>query len=277
MSEKTSAPFNSTIETKLQDEITKTFQSKRKRVFMKLTAAALSSVPWVGSLLSAAVDFKSDEGQHKNNQLYEQWLKEHQHKLQDLTEMLVKVMQRLNEFPGEIDERLESDEYNQLVKKSFRSWDNAETIEKRELIRKLLTCAGTSKLVPDDLIRLFIDWIDTYHEAHFAIIKCIYQNPGITRLEIWEDLHGEQVRENSLEADLFKLLIRDLNLGEVIRQNRDTDGYGNYMKNKSRKRSTSTTLISAFDGNKPYVLTELGSKFVHYTMNEVVTRIDENN
>jgi hypothetical protein len=30
---------------------------------------------------------------------------------------------------------------------------------------------------------------------------------------------------------------------------------------------------SAFEDTKPYVLTELGKQFVHYTMNELVTRI----
>lgn len=30
---------------------------------------------------------------------------------------------------------------------------------------------------------------------------------------------------------------------------------------------------SAFEDTKPYVLTELGKQFVHYTMNEVVTRL----
>jgi hypothetical protein len=32
---------------------------------------------------------------------------------------------------------------------------------------------------------------------------------------------------------------------------------------------------SAFEDSKPYVLTELGKQFVHYTMNEVVTRIED--
>jgi len=34
-------------------------------------------------------------------------------------------------------------------------------------------------------------------------------------------------------------------------------------------------LESAFDDTKPYVLTALGREFVHYTMNELVTRISE--
>ncbi len=34
---------------------------------------------------------------------------------------------------------------------------------------------------------------------------------------------------------------------------------------------------SAFEDTKPYVLTELGKQFVHYTMNEVVPRIGGTN
>jgi hypothetical protein len=31
---------------------------------------------------------------------------------------------------------------------------------------------------------------------------------------------------------------------------------------------------SAFEDTKQYVLTELGKQFVHYTMNELVTRLE---
>jgi hypothetical protein len=34
---------------------------------------------------------------------------------------------------------------------------------------------------------------------------------------------------------------------------------------------------SAFEDTKQYVLTELGKQFVHYTMSDVVSRIEENN
>ena len=161
-----------------------------------------------------------------------------------------------------------------LIAKSFRSWDNADTFEKRDLIRKLLTNSGSQKLVPDDLIRLFLDWINLYHEAHFAVIKAVYQNPGVTRFEIWQSLNGTQVREDSLEADLFKLLVRDLSMGSVIRQHRQTDYYGNFIKKTPRKSPTGiTTFKSAFDDQESYGLTELGQQFVHYTMNELVPRL----
>lgn len=266
--------IDTSLEEKIKEEINKSFKSKRQRIFSKLMSAALGSIPWVGGFLSAMADFKSEDGQVRNNKLYEQWLEEHTSKMKDLKDTIVEVIKRLDEFPEEINERLESEEYLQIVRKSFRNWDSADTFEKRDLIRKLLTNAGAHKLVPDDLIRLFLDWINLYHEAHFAVIKEIYQNPGATRYEIWQSLNGTQVREDSLEADLFKLLIRDLSTGSVIRQHRQTDYYGNFIKKPARKStSPSRTLKSAFDDQESYELTELGQQFVHYTMNEVVPRL----
>jgi tRNA splicing endonuclease len=266
---------DSSIEEKIKEELIKSFDSKRKRIFSKIFGAALGSVPWVGGFLSAMNDLKADESQIKNNQLYQQWLEEHKKKMQSLAETLLQVMKRLDEFTEEIDDRLESEEFMQIVRKSFRSWDKSDTQDKRELVRKLLTNSGAYSTVPDDLIRLFLDWIDLYHEIHFAVIKVIYSNPGVTRFEIWKELNGKSVREDSLEADLFKLLIRDLSTGSVIRQHRQTDYYGNFMKRPTKKSTTpSKTLKSAFDDGEGYELTELGQQFVSYTMNEIVPRIN---
>ena len=127
----------------------------------------------------------------------------------------------------------------------------------------------------DDVIRLFIDWLELYHEIHFAVIREIYKSPGTTRYDIWAELSGELPREDSAEADLFRLLIRDLSTGGVIRQARDTDSLGRFLRKKhpKRKGSLPSTTESAFEDKKPYVPTELGQQFVHYTMNEVVQRI----
>jgi hypothetical protein len=263
------------IEEKIQEDLFKSTSSKRQRIFSKIFGAALGSIPWVGGFISAIADFRSDEKSLKSNHLYEQWLTEHKKKIKILAESLNDIVQRLDEFPEEIDERLESEEYLQLVRKAFKTWDNADTLEKRELIRKLLGNAGAYKLVPDDLIRLFLDWIVTYHEIHFAVIKAIHQAPGITRYEIWHQLNGEHVRENSLEADLFKLLVRDLSTGSVIRQHRVTDYYGNFVKRSPQKGKNSSAIMkSAFDDQEGYELTELGAQFVHYTMNEVVKSLN---
>jgi len=261
-------------EKEFKEELIKTHDTKRKRIFSKMFGAALGSIPWVGGLLSAMVDLKSGEGQVQKNELYEKWLDGHRRKLMTLAETLKQVMERLDEFPEEINERLESEEYLQIVRKSFKVWDNSDTVEKRDLVRKILTNSGANKLVPDDLLRLFLDWINVYHEVHFSIIKTIYQQSGITRYEIWQQLNGAQVREDSLEADLFKLLIRDLSTGSVIRQHRETDYYGSLVKKPAKKGiPSSNTMKSAFDNEDGYELTELGQQFVHYTMNEVVPRI----
>src|SRR5690606_34163600 len=122
----------------------------------------------------------------------------------------------------------------------------------------------------------FIDWLELYHEAHFAVVRCIYQSPGVTRADIWEEIHGDFPREDSAEADLYRYLIRDLSMGGVIRQARETTADGQFLKKRPsgrRRPASSTTMESAFEDAKQYVLTELGKQFVHYTMNEVVKRV----
>jgi hypothetical protein len=265
------------VEAQIKNELKNLFESKRSRIFSKIMGAALGTIPWIGGFLSAAISYKSEEGQAKRNELYEQWLSEHDKKIKTLQETLINMLKRFNEFPEDIDERLESEEYLQIIRKGFRVWDNSDTTEKQNIVRKLMSNAGTSKLVPDDLISLFLDWINLYHETHFAVIKEIYKTPGITRYEIWQNLNGTDVREDSLEADLFKLLIRDLSMGSVIRQERPTDYHGNFVKKapaKKKSSNSSSTFKSAFDSTEGYELTELGSQFVHYTMNEVVSRIE---
>jgi len=129
----------------------------------------------------------------------------------------------------------------------------------------------------DDIVRLFLDWLDTYHEAHLAVIREIHKNEGPTRYDIWVAVYGEPVpRDDSAQADLYRMLVRDLSTGGVIRQPRESDGLGRFMKKRRppRRMAPSNTMESAFEDSKPYVLAELGSQFVHYTMTELVARLN---
>ena len=57
----------------------------------------------------------------------------------------------------------------------------------------------------------------------------------------------------------------------------DKEIWETYEKNhKNRSTGSSNTYKSAFDNSEGYELTELGSQFVHYTMNEVVRKISLN-
>lgn len=244
--------------------------------YARVLLAALSGIPWVGSFLGAAGTLNAEIENEQIAELQRLWLKEHEAKLKRLGHTLSSIIDRLESFGEELQGRIQSEEYISLVRQGFRSWDQAETEEKREFIRKLLENAGGTKLCSDDLVRLFISWIDTYHESHFSVIRVLHQNEGASRAYIWQEIHGERVREDSAEADLFRLLIRDLSTGSVIRQHRDTTPHGEYMR-KGRSSQTvrraSPTMKSAFDDSEQYELTELGKQFVHYTMNELVSQL----
>lgn len=176
----------------------------------------------------------------------------------------------------EIDDRIQSEEYLALVCKTFRIWDQADTEEKRRLLSNIITNSASTRASSDDVIRLFLDWIELYNEVHFAVIREIFKNPASTRFDIWVELYGEIPREDSSAADLYKFLIRELSTGGVIRQERDTNSKGQYIRKRAphRRVAAPATMESAFDDTKLYVLTSLGKEFVHYTMNEIVTRIE---
>lgn len=247
---------------------------KKSAKYARVLLAALSGIPWVGSFLGAAGTYSAEVENEKFGELQRLWLEEHDSKLGKLSRALTSILARLENFGEDLQERIQSEEYLSLVRQGFRAWDQAETDEKRDFIRKLLENAGGMKLCEDDLIRLFINWIDSYHESHFSVIRVLHQNEASTRAEVWADIHGGEVREDSAEADLFKLLIRDLSTGGVIRQHRDTTADGQFRARKGGgNRRASPVMKSAFDDREQYELTELGKQFVRYTMDELVTQL----
>ena len=260
----------------MRAELDESEWSGPRRPVEKLILAALSSIPWVGTLVSAVTSTKTEEEGKFQNYLLRLWVEEHRRRLIMLGRTFQEVQSRFENFGDEINERIEGEAYLALVRKAFREWDQSDTEEKRRMLGNVVINAGNTRACPDDVIRLFIDWTALYNEVHFAVIREIFHNPGSTRFEIWSAIYGELPREDSEEADLFKFLIRDLSTGGVVRQERDVNNLGQFVRKKPmRRRGTPSTLESAFEDTKPYVLTQLGRKFVHYTMNETVTRLSE--
>lgn len=244
----------------------------------RFVLAALSSIPWVGGVLSGIAGLSAEKEQKVVNQLIALWLKEHESKMVELGVVLDEITTRFDELGEEIKERTESEEYLALVRRAFQSWDKSDTKEKKQMIKKLIMNAGGTNLCQDDLVRLFLNWIDLYHEAHFMVIREVYKNKGITRAGIWDNIHpGDRPADDSPEADLFKYLINELTLGYVIRQEREVNAYHQFVKKQTKgiaRATSSNTMTSAFDDIKQYELTELGSQFVHYVMNDLVKRIE---
>jgi hypothetical protein len=242
---------------------------------VRYALACLGAIPGVGGAIAGIASTWSEEEQANFNKIFAAWLRLQADEIREIGITILEIMARVDLADDKIQERMESPEYLRLIKKCFRDWSAAESEEKRKLIRNLLSNAAATRICTDDVISMFINWIEKYSESHFAVIRQIFKKPGVTRQEIWGAIHGAQVREDSAEADLFKLLIHDLSMGHVIRQHREVDYSGNFVKTQPNRQKgpASRTMASAFDDDKQYELTELGKQFVHYTMNEIVPRI----
>jgi hypothetical protein len=241
---------------------------------LRFALACLGGIPVVGGAISGAGSAWSEQEQKNLNDIFAAWLRLQEDEVREIAQTVFEVMAKLDTEDERIKARIESLEYLKIIKKCFRDWSAAESEVKRVLVRNLLIHAAASILCKDDIVKLFIQWIDFYSEAHFKVIRCIYKNPGFTRYEIWIDIHGPKTSEDSPEADLFKLLMHDLSTGHILRQHREKDYYGNFLKTPSHKRARATTVMtSAFDNEKGYELTELGKQFVFYTMEEIVAKL----
>lgn len=273
MSENQENPSSDARE-KLNEEIEDALKGGVGPKAARFALACLSGIPYVGGALGGVAAAWSEAEQAHLNRLFAAWLKLQEQEIREIGITMMEVATRVDLNDPKTRERMESPEYLGIVKKAFRDWSAAESEEKRHLVRNLLCNAASSDICSDAVVRLFVDWLGKYSEAHFAVIREIFKNPGSTRYEIWMDLHGKDVKENSAEADFFKLLIHDLSTGRIVRQHRETDAQGNFIRKRLRKsRFPTRTMKSAFDDEEDYELTELGKQFVHYTMNEVVPKL----
>jgi len=247
----------------------------------KISRGALQAiggaVPFVGGVFSAIAGAWSEGEQEKVNRFFEHWVRMLQDEFKEKEETIIEIMSRLDLQDEAIAARVESKEYQSLVKKTFREWSGAESEDKRIYIRNILSNAAASQVSSDDVVRLYIDWINQYSEMHFHVIGAIYNSDGITRGEIWRKIGKGSVREDSADADLYKLLFRDLSTGGIIRQHREVDRFGNFIPKPTQRRhkgSGPKPPVSAFDENEGYDLTELGQQFVHYAMSELPLKIE---
>jgi len=247
----------------------------------KISRGALQTVggaiPFAGGLFSAIAGAWSEYEQEKANKFFEHWIRMLEDEIKEKEETIIEIMARLDLADEEISKRVESREYQSLIKKTFREWSGAESNEKRVYIRNILANAASCQVSSDDVVRMYIDWINQYSEMHFQVIGAIYNSNGITRGEIWKKIGKGSVREDSADADLYKLLFRDLSTGGIIRQHRERDYHGNVIPKAPQRRSKGSgpkPPVSAFDNEERYELTALGNQFVHYAMTDLPLKID---
>jgi len=251
--------------------------SKVAKISRAVLQVASGAIPLAGGMLSAIAGSWSEAEQERVNRFLEAWIRMLQDELKEKAQTILEIMARLDLQDEAIASRVESKEFQSLLNKTFRDWAGVESEQKRIYIRNILSNAAASKLTSDDVIRMFIDWIKLYSEMHFEVIGAIYNSDGITRGEIWRKIGRGTVREDSADADLYKLLIRDLSTGGIIRQHRDVDYHGNFIPKTPERRTRGSgpkPPVSAFDEEDGYDLTELGRQFVHYAMTELPPKVE---
>jgi hypothetical protein len=245
----------------------------------RAVAQGLSSlIPYFGGLLSAAAGVWSEQEQREINDILVAWLRMVEAEMREKQRVMAEIVARLDMHDEKIKERVKSDEYQTLLRKAFRNWSGTESHKKQVMLRNLLCNAAGTQVSSDHVVSLFIEWLQKFSELHFAVIGDLYQNEGATRAEIWDRVGIGDVREDSADADLFKLLVRDLSTGSIIRQHRETDYHGNFIAKRpasSRsQRGATRQMKSAFDDSEQYELTALGRAFVHYALSELTIKIE---
>jgi hypothetical protein len=257
-----------------REELEELVQASPGAAALKFALQTASGVvPVLGGALSAATSAWSEKEQARFNNLAMIWFQRLEGDLRAMGTTMAEVMNRLDLEDERVKARVESPEYQALVNKALRNWDSKQSEEKRVLIRNLLSNAAGENITSDDVIAMFINWIEDYNETNFKVIKAIYKDEGLTKAAIWEEIHGERVRDDSAEADLFKYIMNQLSQGYVVRIQRQSDSEGRWIRAKTAKRSSGDTLKSPFDDKDPMVLTDLGRQFVHYALEEVVVKL----
>jgi hypothetical protein len=257
---------------KLPEKLPASMRGKAGRAALNVLGGA---IPFAGGLISAAAGYWGEQEEEKANEFLQSWIQMLHDEIHEKEKTILEITARLDLHDEKISDRITSESFQSLLKKSFREWPAAESEEKRVLLRNLLSNAAASTVSSDDVVRLFIDWLGTYSPFHFEVIAAVYNSDGISRGGIWDKVGRARVPEDSADADLFKLLVRDLSMGSIIRQHREKDYRGNFIKKEPRpKGSSGGTMISAFDREEGYELTALGEQFVHYAMSEIPPKID---
>jgi hypothetical protein len=240
-----------------------------------------SVIPGIGPFLAATAGVWSEHEQEKAEAFFRYCIKMLQDEMAEKAQTIIEVMARLDMHDEKIADRVKGAEFHSLLRKALRDWAGSESEKKREYVRNVLShAAHVPPIVSDDVVRLFIDWLKQFSDFHFAVVGVIFNRTGITRGGMWRQMGRSPVREDSADADLFRFLIRDLSTGGLIRQDRETDMEGNFLRKQPQRRAgkgqAPKTMQSAFDEEDGYVLTGLGHQFVHYAMTEIPPKIEYN-
>ena len=115
-------------------------------------------IPFVGGVFSAAAGMWSEAEQERLNSFFKHWFEMLRAEATEKQRTIIEIAQRLDLHDETIADRVSNDEFQSLLRKGFRDWPGAESEEKRILIRNILANAGATRIVSDDVVKLFMAW-----------------------------------------------------------------------------------------------------------------------
>ena len=108
-----------------EDNIPKTVKgAKLARGALQIASGA---VPIVGGFLAAVAGAWSEKDQERVNQFFAHWVRMIEDEIREKERTVAEVMARLDLQDDKINKRLQSAEYQSLIKKTFRDWAGAES------------------------------------------------------------------------------------------------------------------------------------------------------
>lgn len=243
-----------------------------------ITSAMGGSIAFIagigGAFVQAGMSIQNDESQHATNKLHSACIKEVADTLAELQGTIGQILVSIAASDEEFAARVEDPNYVQLVRKAFTGWSRGQSSEKREIIRRLLSRAADAQNPDYPVFNLFFDWVSRYNELHFRLIRSLKEQGKATKLQIWEGMGGQRVKDDSAEADVFGCLFNDLNLGHIVRKAGGRDAAtGRKLRASRAPRSSSPLLKSVLDNTTPQELTAVGELFIHYAMEELIDKL----
>jgi len=85
-----------------QDALVQKLSSGKYKKYARFVVAALSAIPWIGSLIGAAASLSAEQDQEGINELHRLWLEEHRTKVSELGATLGDIFTRLDGFGEEV-------------------------------------------------------------------------------------------------------------------------------------------------------------------------------
>jgi hypothetical protein len=138
------------------NKMVKCLKAARLQKFSRTALQVAGSIPYVGGVLSAIAGNWSENEQKNINHFFEYWIKMINDEIKEKENTILEIIKRLDMQDKTTSDRVESKEYQSLVKKAFREWSGAESELKREYIRNILSNAASTNLSSDDVIKMYI-------------------------------------------------------------------------------------------------------------------------